>query len=455
MQFTDSFDCPIEAENATAVAEFDRLARAFLAHGASVPTHLQQALNADVHFPLALLAKGFFSVLLGRAELLPAAQAAYDQALAQSPLPERESGYLAALGCLLRGETTPGIQHLEGVLRRFPRDAFALKLSHGVRFTIGDSAGMRRSIERVLASYTPSHPAYGFVMGCYAFALEETGAYQKAESCGLQAVEHTPDDAWGLHAVAHVYDMTAQSQRAITLIESQPEAFSGCGNFRYHVWWHLALCYLEQRDFDRVLCLYDEEIRADKTDDYRDISNATALLSRLELEGVSVGNRWQELAELSANRCQDGRLAFADLHYLLALSRERRDEASQAMLARIKQDAQLATTEQAQVMALPGVAAAEGLIEFGLGNYMRAAKQLCAARPEMQRLGGSHAQRDVFERITIEAVIRAQDWEAAKALLQSRVQHRGGVPDAYTAWRRQAIEQAEAAAHPQAMGARR
>jgi hypothetical protein len=44
--------------------------------------------------------------------------------------------------------------------------------------------------------------------------------------------------------------------------------------------------------YDAVLDLYDTEIRAERTDDYRDISNATSLLMRLELDGIEVGDRW-------------------------------------------------------------------------------------------------------------------------------------------------------------------
>ena len=95
---------------------------------------------------------------------------------------------------------------------------------------------------------------------------------------------------------------------------------SHCNNFRYHVWWHKALLHMDKGEFDVALGLYDARIRADKTDDYRDISNATSLLMRLELEGVDVGPRWHELADLAEARTDDGCLVFADLHYMLALT---------------------------------------------------------------------------------------------------------------------------------------
>ncbi len=68
-----------------------------------------------------------------------------------------------------------------------------------------------------------------------------------------------------------------------------------------------------------MLRLYDEEIRAEPTDDYRDIANGASLLARLELAGIPVGSRWEELAAKAEARIEDRRLVFADLHYLLAL----------------------------------------------------------------------------------------------------------------------------------------
>ena len=179
---------------------------------------------------------------------------------------------------------------MEDILTAYPTDTLSAKVSHAIRFILGDRFGMRASLERVLPAHA-GHPLQGYLMGCHAFALEETGDYAKAEATGLQGLEHVGDDAWGLHAVAHVYDMTARPDDGIALIERNCAAWDHCNNFRYHVWWHKALLHLDRGEFDTALALYDTEIRADKTDDYRDISNATSLLMRLGLEGIDVGHR--------------------------------------------------------------------------------------------------------------------------------------------------------------------
>ncbi len=201
-------------------------------------------------------------------------------------------------------------------------------------------------------------------MGCHAFALEETGAYAKAEAAGLAAISAAPDDAWGLHAVAHVHDMTGRSAEGIALIEGNRAVWEGANNFRYHVWWHKALLHLDRGEAAEALALYDAKIRAEKTDDYRDIANATSLLMRLELEGHAVGPRWEELAGLAESRVDDGSLVFADLHYLLALIGGDRGVAQEQLITRLAAQARQ-TDALATVCNDPGLSAVSGLAAFG------------------------------------------------------------------------------------------
>jgi len=282
-------------------------------------------------------------------------------------------------------------------------------------------------------------------LGCHAFALEETGEYARAETTGRRGLELAPDDAWGLHAVAHVFDMTANSKGGLEWLQGREHAWAHCNNFRYHVWWHKALMHLDQGEIDVVLDLYDSEIRADKTDDYRDISNGTSMLMRLELEGIDVGNRWEELAELSANRTEDGCLIFADLHYLLALVGGNRDAAITKLMGRMRRNAAHGRCEAASIAAHPGLAAATGLEAFGEADFETAYLNLAQARQAMPTIGGSHAQRDVFQRLTIDAAIRAGYLDEATAILADRTALRGGHQDQYTAVRHELIERGHAA----------
>ncbi|MEM7317816.1 MAG: tetratricopeptide repeat protein, partial [Pseudomonadota bacterium] len=145
------------------------------------------------------------------------------------------------------------------------------------------------------------------------------------------------------------------------------------------------------------------------------------------------------LAEISATRTEDGCLIFADLHYLLALTGDGRDEAAARMLARIQRDANRNDCDITNRMADPGLNAALGLEAFGDGQYGKAFGHLSAARDNMQRAGGSHAQRDVFERLTIDSGLRAGQLDAVELILDDRQAKRAGAEDNYALARRELI----------------
>ena len=443
----DVCTCPVSLSKRAVLEEWNAMVRAFLAHGTETPVHLGRVLEAEPGFAMAYAAKSLFSMMMGRRELVQAAMdanAEAQRALAAGGATEREQLWCKAADAWCKGSPNTAIARMEDAMALNPGDTLSMKVSQAIRFIMGDNHGMRRSAEAVISAHGKDHALRGYALGCLSFAEEETGSYELAERTGLEALQYAPDDAWGLHAVAHVYDMTRRPDQGIALIEGNVGAWHHCNNFRFHVWWHKALLHLDQGDFAHVLEIYDQKVRHEKTDDYRDFSNASSLLMRLELEGVNVGNRWTELAELAETRTADGCLVFADLHYMLALMGDNRADAVERMTARVARDAQN-SGEVAAVMKDPGAAAAAGLEAFGDAQYARAYDHLKTAQPQFQKMGGSHAQRDVFERLTIEAALRAGKLNEAEALISARTRLRNGTPDAFADKRLALIEGARMA----------
>jgi tetratricopeptide (TPR) repeat protein len=445
MQLSDDLSGIPTSLPAHLIEDWNRVIRGVLSHAASTGPDLNRVLATAPDFALGQAIRGVSCLLLGRSEMIAIAREAYAAALIGAPATMREIAFVHALGDWLGGRPTRAAARLQVVLNLNPRDALAMKLIQAIHFVMGRPDAMRASVEGVMATWD-DHPARGYLLGCHAFTLEETGEYARAERTGRKGVELAPDDAWGLHAVAHVFDMTGRARAGLDWLTGRESSWAHCNNFRFHVWWHRALMHLDLGEYDAALALYDADIRAEKTDDYRDISNGASLLSRLELDGVDVGNRWEELADLSENRANDGCLAFADLHYMLALCGGERDRAAAGMIARMR-SANAAVCEAQRIIAHPGLHVAQGLQAFAAGEYSSAWMHLRAGHGDLQRIGGSHAQRDVFDRITIEAALRGGYTEAASALLHERMARRGGSVDGYTAARLQLID----AAHAQAV----
>lgn len=284
------------ANDAARLAWNDTL-EAVLAHAAAAPDHLARTLAADPDFALAHAAKGLMLMSLARADLLGPARdclAKARAAVAQRPVTQRERMVIEALALWLGEAPRRAAEQLEAILEKHPHDVLALKLSHGIRFMLGDQREMLATLHRTAPGFGEHHPLAGYVHGCYAFALEERGLYAEAERVGRRAVSLSPRDAWGRHAVAHVLEMTGRVDEGIAWL-GDSRTFAHANNLRFHIFWHLALFHLERGETTEVLRLYDEEIRAEQTDDYRDIANGASLLARLTYAGIDVGARWEEL----------------------------------------------------------------------------------------------------------------------------------------------------------------
>lgn len=423
----DLYGCDVTVSSDIALKAWNKTVRGFLSHAAFTGIALGETLETEPEFALAQTCKGLFSLLLGRKELTEVASESLVIAKAsdkQNPVSDRERHFINALSAWLQGSLRQAILEMETVLVKWPHDALAMKLSHAIMFMLGETKNMRHSLENIIEAYQ-GHDAQGYFNGCYAFTLEETGEYKNAERYGRSALELAPDDAWGLHAITHIFDMTGRAKEGLEWIADKQAAWQHCNNFRFHVWWHIALMHLDLGNYDKVLELYDEDIRKDKTDDYRDISNATSVLLRLELEGVNVGIRWKELSQLASTRTKDNCVAFADLHYMMALCGNFDENASAELLSNMQSAETRHHSELTAIIKKPGAIAASGLEAFRDQNFKLAHECLTKARPELQAIGGSHAQRDVFERLAIESALRGGLKSQAKSLLQERDFARG------------------------------
>ena len=415
------------ANDAARLAWNDTL-EALLAHAAATPDHLARTLAADPDFALGHAAKGLMLLSLARTELLGPARDCLAQArasAAQRPITRRETMVGEALAFWLDDAPRRAAERLEAILLAHPFDVLALKLSHGIRFMLGDQAQMLSTLRRVAPGFGEHHPLAGYVHGCHAFALEEQGFYAEAERAGRRAVSLSPRDAWGRHAVAHVLEMTGRADEGVAWL-GDGRNWAHANNLRFHIVWHLALFRLERGETGEALRLYDEEIRAESTDDYRDIANGASLLARLEFAGVDVGDRWEELAGRAEGRVHDGCLVFADLHYALSLLGAGHADGAETIAHGLIVDAKTHPSGERRDAARNGALAAFGLIAFHQRDYGEAARLLGAAGAGLLTVGGSHAQRDLFEQAYAESLIRSGNHERAAIVLLERLARRQG-----------------------------
>jgi hypothetical protein len=67
------------------------------------------------------------------------------------------------------------------------------------------------------------------------------------------------------------------------------------------------------------------------------------------------------------------------------------------------------------------VPASRGLLAHARGEWQRAVDELGQALPRMTEIGGSHAQRDLFSQLHLDALVRSGKLAGAQHLLQQQV----------------------------------
>lgn len=417
---------PQTAASTAALRAFDATVEAYLGFQLATGDCLKKTFALDPSMPLAHCLKGCFLLLFAKRDLAErAARALADarKAAAAVGVSDREAQHLTALERWLAGDWPAAAARYDAILEDHPHDIVALKLAQYLHFYLGDAAAMQASITRPFCAWNEAVPGYGYVLGLRAFALEEGGDYAGAEAAGREAVEHNAGDIWAAHAVTHVMEMQDRTQEGAAWIDGLERAWRGCNNFAYHLYWHRCLFLLEEARSEAVLRLYDSDLRADKSEDYLDISNAAALLWRLEQRGVDVGDRWEELAEKAARLGGEGQLVFAEAHYMMALAAAGPSGAAEALLASLEAFTKEVGTE-AEVTRDVGLPLCRAILAHRRGDYGAAVDALLPHRAALTRIGGSRAQRDVFEQLLIDAAAKAGRAPLARALLAERAASR-------------------------------
>jgi len=421
--YRDQHGLEMTAASEAAVGHYDTMLLHYLGLRQDTGDRLKEVFDADPEMPMAHCARGYFMKLFCTPPLERKAEESLvrAKALSEKGATARERRHVAALDAWCRGDIAGATAGWEEILLDHPRDVLALRLAHFTHFYLGDSNALRDSVARVLPYWDEDVPGFGFVTGFNAFGLEESGAYAAAEQAGRQAVEINDRDIWATHAVAHVMEMQGRYRDGLEWLDGLSGNWGDCNNFRYHTWWHKCLFHLELEQFDAILDLYDREVRADTTSaDYLDMSNAIALLWRLEEVGADVGDRWTELADKAEAKIDDHIFAFHDAHYMMALARGDRQAKAAAMLETMEAAARRTDTTEGPVFREVGLPLSRAVLAYGKGAFGQVVDLLAPVRRAVYRIGGSHAQRDLFFRLLLSAALKADRYALARSLAAER-----------------------------------
>lgn len=330
----------------------------------------------------------------------------------------REKLYVWAIDAWAKGDIEQAIAYHEEIAQKYPRDIASVQRGQYHYFYQGNKEKLLQIGAQVLPANRENHYLYGMI----AFGLEQCHHLQAAEAMGRKAVEMNCHDPWAHHAVAHVMEMQGRLDEGIAWMESHAHTWENCNSMLFtHNWWHIALYYLEKEEIQKVLELYDSHVwgRAWK-ESAKDQVGAISLLLRLELRRIDVGSRWHKLATYLTARIHEHALPFQDLHYIYALARAGSTELVNEMLFSMQVYARKALPYLQKTWAEVAIPAARGMAAYARGEWESAIAQMGVSLPRLHLIGGSHAQRDLFEQVYLDAWLRVEQNHEALRLLEKR-----------------------------------
>ncbi|OUL34862.1 tetratricopeptide repeat protein 38 family protein [Nostoc sp. T09] len=403
----DAQGLEITTDSKAAIAAINNFIDQALSYGKNAEAVIRQGIAADPDCAIIHAYAAAYYLSQENAQAWQQAKPHLEAAQQQLPrITEREQLYVQAIAAWAERAIDRAIALHEAITKKFPRDLISVQQGQYHYFYLGDQERLLSIAKKVLPENLENHYLYGMV----AFGLEQCHRLQEAEAMGRIATSMNRYDPWAHHAVAHVMETQGRVDEGIAWMENLADTWENCNSMLYtHNWWHIALYYLEQGNANKVLALYDSHVwgRAQKYSP-KDQVGAIALLLRLELRGFDVGNRWQKLSAYLLPRLHEHALPFQDLHYIYALARAERTDWLEQMWLSIQQHALTVNPFLRQHWTEITIPCAKGMVAHANGDWSEAVAKLQPVLPRLSQIGGSHAQRVLFEQVYRDALLRIQ-----------------------------------------------
>jgi len=260
------------------------------------------------------------------------------------------------------------------------------------------------------------------LLGYLAMAAQDRGELDTAHRLASRSLDLDPTGFAGGHPVAHVYFESGDHANGLAWLDGWLPGTDQKAMFGGHLVWHAALHHLALGDGDGALARYP---RCGGSTAGGRLIDGPSLLWRCQLLGHVPPGTDPELPRVSdlARPAMDGvPFTFLGVHVALALATAGDADG----LRRFANNARSFDAPGA-AMLLPDLAG--GLAAFVEGDHAKAAQALLRFEPYQWDIGGSHAQREVFEDTLIHALVRAGRLDEAATRLRARLDRRESALD--------------------------
>jgi tetratricopeptide (TPR) repeat protein len=415
---TDRYGYELTTASAAAAASWSDGADRFLAADGGSLEAFERAIAEDAGFALARAGRARVLQLRGRAAEARA-EATRSRRLAASAT-ERERSHVDALATMIEGDGAGALARIRAHVARHPRDAFALQPATNVFGLIGFSgrAGREQEVFDLLASLARDYEDDWWYLGTLGFWHTELGRIERGLELNRRSLEANPRNGNAAHGLAHAWYELGDDAAGIGFLERFLASCPRDAGMHCHVSWHLALFDLRSGRPDRMWAIYADAIAPGASALAPPLNTATdaaSMLWRAALHGERVeAERWREVRAFSLQRFPSASIAFLDVHRAIACAMAG-DPATLESVVSAMRDADAQGKLPSGAVSPDAI---EGLAAFARGDDAAAVRWLAPRLDELVRIGGSHAQRDLFTHTLMAAYLREDRLDEARALAE-------------------------------------
>ena len=386
-----------------------------LAADAGVEARLGAAVDADPDFALAHIALARQHHLNARGgEARDTVERAVELASGAS---EREQRHVDILSKVIGGRIPESLELTKEHVAEHPRDAFVLAPSCGVFGSIGFSGRVGREPEQ-LERIEPLAAHYGddwWFLTVHAFALVEMGEWERGREMAYRSLEQRPSNSHAAHTLIHaLFEGGADAEALGFLGDWIPESDRG-SLLHCHNWWHYALLLMTTDRTDDAWEAFRSNCLPGTTESpsINVFTDSSSFLWRWELAGNPRDDAtWQTVREYYEESFRRP-IVFVDSHAALAYAALGETDQLQATIDVLQ--------ELGEAGKLPAEATAASLSRayaaFASERWSEVIDQLEPLLPQVVRIGGSRAQRDLVTNTLLAAYVRADRPDDARAFL--------------------------------------
>ena len=435
----DRYDLPLTTVSDRAAALYRDGADRILSAWNGAGDAFDSAIIEDPSFALAHIARARVHQL--NMEFTEARTKATQACQLAATVTRRERQHVEITAAAIEGRPREALTGAEQHLDEFPRDALVLSLLLGA-FGLYAFSGRADHDAARLAICERHARQYGedwWFLTYLGWSHTEAGNAGAGRTVTERAIALRPENGNAAHALSHALFEQGDAVTGRTFLSDWLPAHDRASFLHGHLSWHIALTALEAGNLDGALKIYEQHIRPSDSRYPPMIvfTDSASLLWRLSLAGkAGLDPYWQEVAAYGDRFFPQAGAHFADVHYALVAAATGR-EVLKTRLAQME-------TREADGKLAPGssaIALCRGAQAFAEGDNDNAIRILEPLMPAVVRIGGSHAQRELWEDTLIVAYLRAGRRDKATKMISDRLRRRPSLRD--EAWSRQSLQGTE------------